>query len=168
MHILRHASVRLAAAIVLVAPILAHAQAGPGPGPERMPMMPPAHGMPCGGPPDEGPPFLRGLNLDESQRDKVFAIMHAQAPQARELRKAHDKAREALLALVRSGQYSDSKAKPIADTLGRTASEMALLHARSDSQILAVLTPEQRARSEKMQQEHMPGHGPECGPHPHR
>jgi Spy/CpxP family protein refolding chaperone len=105
------------------------------------------HGM------DPVPPFLHEANLDEAQRDKIFLIMHAQMPQLREQEKTRFKARQALAGLGMSGQYSDAKAKALADTLARATAEIALIRARSDSQIVALLTPEQRAALDKSRNE---------------
>ncbi|SNS83036.1 protein refolding chaperone Spy/CpxP family [Noviherbaspirillum humi] len=154
--------------IALAMPVLASAQSAPGPQPSQgagpsLPLPPPAmHGMAHGHDSFGGmPPYLRGLNLDEAQRDKVFAILHAQAPQLREQQKAHDKARQALADLVRSGQYSEGRAKQLADALARSATEIELMRARSDSQILALLTAEQRARMERMPRMSRPQEGHE-------
>ena len=48
------------------------------------------------------PPFVKALHLSEAQQDKVFAIMHAQAPQAREQAKTVRKAHQAVHELVTS------------------------------------------------------------------
>lgn len=127
--------------------------------PMKMPDMPhlgmPMHSPTCGhgGHFERGmdpvPPFLHEANLDEAQRDKIFLIMHAQMPQLREQEKARMKARQALTELGMSGQYSDAKAKALADTLARATAEIALIRARNDSQIVALLTPEQRAALDK-------------------
>ena len=46
------------------------------------------------------PPHLRGLNLTEAQQDKVFEIMHAQAPVMRDKAKVVRKAESDLRALT--------------------------------------------------------------------
>ncbi len=129
---------RLATALLLAVPLFLHAQPAPG-GPGRPPMPPGTAGdMP---PP---PPYLRGVRLDEAQRDKVFAILHAQVPRMRELETTRRKAQQELMTLATSGHYSDDKAAKAADALARATAEISLLMARSDSRIVALLTPEQR------------------------
>jgi periplasmic protein CpxP/Spy len=96
------------------------------------------------------PGFLHGLELTDAQRDKVFAIGHEQAPQLREKFKAAHKAREELRALVTSPQYDEAKAKALADAEARAMAEIALLKARSDHAIYALLTPEQRKKAEEL------------------
>lgn len=119
----------------------------------------------------DGPvqPFLRGLDLSEAQRDKIFSILHAQAPLMREQAKTAHKVHEELRALVTSGDYDDAKAKALAESGARAMSEMALLHARRDHQIYALLTPEQHMQAEKMKADFesrpMSGGGDRPGPH---
>lgn len=116
---------------------------GPGPG-ERGP----GPGMGERGPgmgEHEAPlPFLRGLALSEAQQDKVFNIMYAQEPQHRDHARAARKAHEALHALVESGQYDEAKASALAQAGSQALAALALLEARTEAQVLAVLTTEQR------------------------
>lgn len=100
-----------------------------------------------GGPAMEGgkmPPYLRSVNLSEAQRDKVFEIMHGQAPVMRDKAKAARNAEAALRQLVISPDYSDSKAQVLADSAARAMAEMSLARAKSERLVYEVLTPEQR------------------------
>ncbi|WP_075796123.1 Spy/CpxP family protein refolding chaperone [Massilia putida] len=116
---------------------------------------PPAEGDHERGPGGHGPgapgpdmPFgrmpLHGLKLTDAQQDKLFAIMHAQAPERRERDKAIRKAHEALRDLGRADKFDDAKAAALARDLGQAVAAEALLQARTEAQALAVLTPEQR------------------------
>ncbi|WP_439893765.1 Spy/CpxP family protein refolding chaperone (plasmid) [Ralstonia sp. 25C] len=107
---------------------------GPGPGP----------GMGAPGSHRGGAPFLRGLNLTEEQRDKIFAIEYAQMPEAREQRKAIEHAHRDLHKMVVSGQYDEARARALTETLGRAVAREAQLRAQASAKILQVLTPEQR------------------------
>jgi len=100
-------------------------------------------GMPGGEPP---PYYLRSLNLDEAQRDKVFAILHEQAPAMRERLKSLNRAEAELRRLAAGPDYDEAKGRAQADQVGRAMSEVALLRARTDRKIFEVLTPEQRKR----------------------
>ena len=91
------------------------------------------------------PQHLRALHLSEAQQDKIFAIMHAAAPQAREHAKALRKAHRDLHELVTSAKYDDARAKALTDTLAKAVADGALLHVRTHRQVYEVLTPEQRA-----------------------
>lgn len=131
------------------------------------PDAPPAAGRPGPdvdherGPDGHGPgmPFghlpLHRLKLTEAQQDKVFAIMHAQAPQRRDYDKAIRKAHEALRELGRADKFDDAKANALSRELGQAVAADALLQARTEAQIQAVLTPEQR---EQLRQHRMRGH----------
>jgi protein CpxP len=129
---------------------------GPGaPGPE-MPGGP--FGAHFGGP-FGGMPPLHGLKLSEAQQDKLFAIMHAQAPQRREHDKAIRKAAAQLRDLARADRFDDARAGAAARDLGQAITAESLLQARTEAQVLAVLTPEQRTQ---LRERHR--HGP-MGPH---
>jgi protein CpxP len=97
---------------------------------------------------------LHHLRLSEAQQDKLFAIMHAAAPQQRNQQKAERKAHEALRALGNSAQFDEARAKAAARELGQAVADGALLRARLESQVLAMLTPEQR---EQLRRERPPG-----------
>jgi len=130
------------------------------------PDAPPPAGHHGRGEPGPDMPFghlpLHRLNLTEAQQDKLFAIMHAQAPQRREDDKAIRKAHEALRELGRADKFDDAKAGALARDLGQAVAAEALLRARTEAQILAMLTPEQR---EQLRHQHgMRGH--EGGPRP--
>jgi protein CpxP len=141
---------------------------GPGPdrsGPDGGP--PPGargHGFPGAGPgfgPGFGPgplrpPFFRGMDLTEAQEDKVFAILHAEAPYLREQVKAEMKAREALHALADADKYDDGKAASLAQAAATASANITLQHVRTRQKLLAVLTPEQR----KQLAEDKPGRPP--------
>ncbi|WP_374359984.1 Spy/CpxP family protein refolding chaperone [Pseudoduganella danionis] len=117
-----------------------------GPGPQGG--MGPEHGHPTMG--EMGPghraPFLHGIDLTEAQQDKVFAILHAQAPYLREQGKAAAKANEALRALGRAEQYDDAKAAALAKEAATAMSNIALQQVRTEQKLLAVLSAEQRKK----------------------
>jgi protein CpxP len=90
------------------------------------------------------PPFLAGIDLSEAQRDKIFAITYAIMPSMREQEKLARHARIQLMDLGISGQYSEAKAKELANTIGKAEAELILLRTLSDSQIYELLNDEQR------------------------
>jgi protein CpxP len=96
------------------------------------------------------PPHLRALNLTEPQRDKVFEIMHSQAPAMRDKAKAWRKAEDELRALTASPDYSDAKARSLADASAKAMADMTLARARTERQVFDVLTPEQRQQLSEM------------------
>jgi len=117
-----------------------------------------------------GPAYLRGLNLTEEQQDKIFNLMHAQAPAVRAKVKELRDARSNLEALTRAPSYDEAKVRALTDKAAATMAELARLHARSEHQIYQLLTPEQRQelaeRKDRRDDDRGPGmrHGPGMGP----
>ena len=160
----------LVAGIALAVPLSAHGQPVPGDfegvfwgsmlalGPGPAGPMPPGHGGGApwsqhgfAGPEDPMPPMLRGLALTEVQRDKVFAILHAQAPLLREKFKVARGAQETLLALTTSMQYDQAKARSLADAGARALGEVSVLRADAEHEIYLALTDAQREQLELTQ-----------------
>lgn len=171
----------LAAAVAsaLGAPVLAHAdpvdapgmhQGGPGPmgHPDGMDHDGPPPGF--GGPEEGRLPFLHGVELNEQQEDKLFALMHAQEPALRDQHKIVAKSHEALHALAMSGKYDDAKALALTQAAAQAMATITLTQVRTEQQVLALLTPQQRQMVEQREQrmmagrEHKPGdaHGPQA------
>lgn len=92
------------------------------------------------------PPHLRALKLSDAQKDKVFEIMHAQAPTMRDKAKSLHQAEEALRALADSPDYSDAKATALVDTAARGMAELRLARVKTEHQVYELLTPEQRQK----------------------
>jgi Spy/CpxP family protein refolding chaperone len=104
---------------------------------------------------DEGPPppYLMDVTLTEDQQDKVFAILHAAAPQLRENAKAARKARDALREFAQSAKYDDGNARMFAQAQASAEGQLALARVRLDRDIYLVLTAEQRAQIADRQHE---------------
>ena len=96
-------------------------------------------------------PMLRGLTLTESQRDKVFTILHARAPRLRENIKAVRRAHEDLQQLALSAQFDQAKAKSLVDSCARSIGTLELLRAEGEHEIYALLTEEQRQQLQVIQ-----------------
>lgn len=99
------------------------------------------------GPHQRGPGFAPGVDLSDAQEDKVFAIMHAQEPKRRDYMRTLRNSQEALRTLGAAEQFDDAKAASLAQAAGTALAALSLLEARTDAQVRAVLTPEQRKQS---------------------
>lgn len=121
--------------------------------------MPLPHGSMHGGPPfgqmheSDGepgpfgtPPFLRDLALSDAQNDRIFTILHSEAPRRRALDIAERKADEALRALAAAPALDQSAASAAAQALGQAIAGQELLRLQTRAQLKAVLTSEQRAQ----------------------
>lgn len=93
--------------------------------------------------------MLRGLDLTQEQRDKLFELRHAQAPKVRELGKTLRTSRKELRELSMSDSFDEAKAKQLADSASQAGAEMALLRAQLQNETFKVLTPEQREKLAK-------------------
>jgi len=141
----------------LAAPLTVKAQQAPGPGFGPGPGM--GHHGPGRGAGEGVPPFLRGIELTEAQQDKVFAATYAQEPLLHEQEKIAFKAHAQLRALAASAQYDDAQASALANTAAQATARISLEHARLEQQLLALLTPEQRAQLAARHTRHEGGPG---------
>jgi len=98
-----------------------------------------------------GDAFLRGLDLSDAQRDRIFEIRHAAAPKMREQAKTLRETRGEFAKLALSADYDEAKVKALADRNAQAISEMAQLRARNMNEIYQVLTPEQRTKVQERQ-----------------
>ncbi|UCV22687.1 Spy/CpxP family protein refolding chaperone [Ferribacterium limneticum] len=96
------------------------------------------------------PPYLRQLDLSEAQRDRVFEIMHGQAPAMRVKVKAVRNAEESLRRLVLSTEYTEPKARALSDDAAKATAELALARAMAERQVYEVLSAEQRSQLAKL------------------
>lgn len=115
------------------------------------------------------PPYLRQLDLSEAQRDRVFEIMHGQAPAMREKAKAARSAEESLRKLVVSTEYTEPKARELSDGVAKATADLALARAMAERQVYEALTVEQRSQLAKLKaagREPMDGRGGERRPPP--
>lgn len=92
---------------------------------------------------------LRGLDLTEAQRDRIFAIVHENVPKRRELDKKERQARLALRDMAGAPQVDLGKASSHARALREAVADEAMLRLKQEAAVMAVLTPEQRAQLEQ-------------------
>lgn len=150
----RYIALPLAAAMALALPLSSGAAEemapmgehgrGPGPGPGPGP----GH-MPGAGMRGQGMHFLRGLDLSDSQEDKVFQLLHGQAPYLREQQRAHEKAVQALHDMRNADKFDDAAATRLAQAAAQAQANIMLAHVRTHHKVLALLTPEQRKQLEE-------------------
>lgn len=110
---------------------------------------------------DRLPPYVHGLDLSNSQRARIAEILKAQGAPLRDTAEAGRKALDELRKLAFSSDYSEEKAKALADVATPLMVELAVLHARFDHTVFAVLTPEQQQQAKENMANfkgHFPGH----------
>lgn len=114
------------------------------PGPHALFDAPPPPAMPVD---DAGvPPWMRGVELTEAQRDAIFERVHAQQPVRRALEKKAYRALEALQRLAASATFEARAARTLANDYAQAIAELAFNRAQHDAELRALLTAEQRQR----------------------
>jgi len=90
------------------------------------------------------PPHLNTLNLSDTQRAQIIEVFKTQGAGLRDKFEAVKKAHEALRGLSQSAEFSDDKAKVLAESGAQAQTEADLAHAQLDHAIYQVLTPTQQ------------------------
>lgn len=90
------------------------------------------------------PPFLRDLDLSDEQVDKIFAVLHGRAPALRGLMQQQRSARESLEKMVIAGKFDQSQARTFAQAQAKAQADADFLRVKTDSEIVALLTADQR------------------------
>lgn len=135
----------LAAAMAL--PLAASAEEGAPLEGDRPPFGGPPREMPGGRPGHfgaSGMHFPYGIELSDSQEDKIFQLMHSQEPYLREQQRAHERAMRALHEMRNADKFDDAAAAKLAQAAAQAQANLMLAHIRTHQKMLAVLTPEQR------------------------
>jgi Spy/CpxP family protein refolding chaperone len=117
----------------------------------------PAFAGPRGG----GFRFLRHLDLTETQKTEIRAILdnHRNDPAVQTLRDNLQEARRALRDAVRSETFDESAVRNAHQTAANHAEEMAVHRAKVFGEISAVLTPEQREQLKSLPERGPRGRG---------
>lgn len=135
-----------AVALLAVAGAVAFAQ-GPGPGgPGRR-----GPGFGRGGPQAAFP--LRALDLTDAQREQVRQVTQQHFEQERDLLERVRAAREAQRQAAQTVPFSEPQVRATAEGLAALEADLSVSQARLQSEILALLTPEQQQRLQKMRAE---------------
>lgn len=88
--------------------------------------------------------MLRGLELTDEQRDKIFDIMHTQKPAVREKMKVLRKSHQELHRATMTDKYDKRIIRKLADTQAKTLSDLMVMRTETGNKIYKLLTPEQQ------------------------
>ncbi|MCB5189540.1 Spy/CpxP family protein refolding chaperone [Methylobacillus arboreus] len=111
------------------------------------------------------PPHIARLDLNEAQEDKIFQLLHAEAPAVRDNFKQQRKLREEIDTLAKAPTLDEKKARQLATELGRLQADAIFSRVNTEARIRTLLTQEQRAKLENRQHsgkgrpEHLPQPG---------
>src|ERR1044071_7209361 len=90
------------------------------------------------------------LDLSDSQVAQIRTILNQNRTAARPLFKQIHDERLALKQAVENGKTDTATLQPLANQLGQTVSQLAVMRAQVAGQIYPILTPAQRAKAEKL------------------
>jgi len=123
------------------------------------------HGF--GGPGGDFHRMLKQLDLTADQHSQVKAIFEKEKPALQPLMQQMRQNHQAMKALQASGPFDEAKTRALATQNAQTIIELQVAHARMKSEIMQILTADQKAKlaqieanKEARMQEHMKAHMP--------
>lgn len=90
------------------------------------------------------------LDLSDSQVSQIQAILQQNRATAQPLFQQLQSERQAFQQAVESGKTDTATLQPLANQVGQTVSQLALLHGQVAGQIYPILTPAQRDKAKKL------------------
>lgn len=99
------------------------------------------------------------LGLSDSQKEQVRIILKAEHEKTWPLRQQLFENREQIRKISLSGKFDEAVVRAIAAKQADIQTEIIVSHARAESEIYALLTPEQRKRAEQFRPMTGPRHG---------
>lgn len=110
---------------------------------------PPSHKHHCKGFHHHGE-FWRELNLSQAQKKEIKEIRKGERPKIQPLINQLKAGRDELVQLRKNGKFDEAKVRAIAEEQSKTLANVIVERERILYKIRAVLTPEQRAKLDKM------------------
>lgn len=93
---------------------------------------------------------LHALNLTDTQKESVKAILDKHQPEFKAIADAAAPARKALHDAVTADAVDEAAIRAAAAVVAKTEADRAVLQAKVHSEVWAVLTPEQQAQAKQM------------------
>jgi protein CpxP len=107
-----------------------------------------------GGPDGDFHRMLKQLDLTSDQQSQVKAIFEKEKPTLQPLMQAMRANHTAMSALESSGTFDEAKTRALATQNSQTMVELQVEHARLKSEIMQVLTADQKAKLVQIQADH--------------
>jgi Spy/CpxP family protein refolding chaperone len=141
----------LTAGVLLALSLSSHVYAQ-GPHPDKA-------GEHCKHPPElaaEGlPPFLRGINLTQTQKDEIGALMKQEHARFESNHQQRNALMKALHALSNAQTFDEKQAEAIATKFANLEKDEFMNRAKNGHQVFLLLTPEQRQKANENILKHM-------------
>jgi periplasmic protein CpxP/Spy len=94
------------------------------------------------------------LDLSSAQQDQIKAIMQKEKPALAPLMQQMKQFHSQMNQLGQSGTFDEAKVRALATQQSQTMIELAVQHARIQSEMLQVLTPDQKTKFTQLQAKH--------------
>jgi periplasmic protein CpxP/Spy len=98
--------------------------------------------------------YTQQLDLTSAQQDQIKAIWKKEKPALQPLMQQERQNREAMKALETSGPFDEAKTRTLATQNAQTMIEMQVQHARIKSEMIQVLTADQKTKLQQLESEH--------------
>ena len=115
--------------------------------------------------------YADALDLSSSQQDQIKAIWQKEKPTIQPLMQQMHQNHAAMDALIENGTFDEAKTRALATQNAQTMIDLEVEHARIKSEMLQVLTADQKtkfqqieAKHEARMQKHMPPRRPRINP----
>lgn len=119
-----------------------------------------------GGPGGDFHHMLKQLDLSADQKTQVKAIWEKEKPAMQPLMQQMHQNHQAMKALEASGPYDEAKTRALVTQNSQTMIEVEVSHARIKSEIMQVLTTDQKTKLAQLEASHESHMGKHQGPPP--
>jgi Spy/CpxP family protein refolding chaperone len=90
--------------------------------------------------------FARQLNLTDAQRTQIHQILAKEKPTVQPLMRQMAQSRYQIAQLELNGAFDESQVRPLASQQAQTMSDLIVQRARIESELIQVLTPDQKTK----------------------
>ena len=98
--------------------------------------------------------YADALDLSSAQQDQIKAIWQKEKPAIHPLMQQMHQNRAAMNALVESGPFDEAKVTALATQNAQTMIQLQVAHARIKSEMLQVLTADQKSKYQQLEAKH--------------
>lgn len=98
--------------------------------------------------------YADALDLTSAQQDQIKAIWEKEKPTMKPLMQQVHQGKAAMRALASSGTFDEAKTRALATQNAQAAIELEVQHARVQSEMMQVLTPDQKTKFEQLEAKH--------------
>jgi len=98
--------------------------------------------------------YADALDLTSAQQDQIKAIWQKEKPTMKPLMQQMRQNHQAMNALAESGSFDEAKATALATQNSQTMIQLQVAHARIKSEMMQVLTPDQKTKLQQIEAKH--------------